>query len=351
MTAAATGPELGDRPQGRATSPRGVGRGTRGDLLPSGAVIACIDRPADAPALLTHGRLLARVLNAPLALVQVLDTGPANIRVPDPRLWAARRREVRATLERLARDAVGEGESPPVALLLEGIPAREIGRVAREARARVIVIGRQQGGGAVSVMGSTARELLDRLSCSLLLLPPDPGPPFAGPAPASIVVPLDGSEWAEVALPTATAIARRQGAAVRLVHALEPPCLAGRMPPTAGDLELERDLSARAEARARGYLAHVERMLQSDGHSASATLLAGQDPRAALLAYLRQDPPDLVVISARGHSRSRLADLALGGVAAYLAARSEVPLLIVQGGVERPLVPSAEPAAALHTTA
>lgn len=299
--------------------------------VPEGAVLACIERPSEGLVLLQHGQALARALDAPLVLLQVLDPGVALSRPADPLVSAVRRREARLALDRLAASGRGAGdaEAPPLALVVEGNPAREICRIAHDRRSRVIVLARHRGPAAAGLLGSTAREVLDHPETSLLLLPPEPVQPFSRGRSPVIAVPLDGSEWAESALPTAAAIARREGAEIRLLHVLEPLRFNGKFPPELCDLALRRQLAERATALAERHLEHVRRMLAAQGVAVSTRILVGDDPRTALLSCFDRDPVDLMVLSARGHSRSQLADLPLGGVASYLAARAAVPLLIV----------------------
>ncbi|WP_448578283.1 universal stress protein [Thermaurantiacus sp.] len=321
------------------------------EVPPDDAILACIALPADGLALLQHGAMLAKALNAPLLLLQVLETGfagagPGPVRAPDPLLSALRRREARAALDRLA--AMEGPEDPlaarPATLVLEGAPVREISRVAREHRSRVILLCRHRCATTAGMLGSTARGLLDHSGTSLMLLPPDPAPPFGRAGKRAILVPLDGSEWAESALPMAAAIARSVRAEIRLVHVLEPLRFNGQIPPEACDLVLHRQLAERAEALASRVLDRAQRRLAADGLEVTAQIIAGDDPRTALLAHFARAPADLVVMSARGHSRSRLADLALGSVAGYVAARASLPLLIVHANGQQPVAPRLRPA-------
>jgi nucleotide-binding universal stress UspA family protein len=69
----------------------------------------------------------------------------------------------------------------------------------------------------------------------------------------SILVPLDGSTFAEHALPLALALARRSGAALHLVHVLQPLASVYSEAPLFADTNLED----RIKERLRGYLESV----------------------------------------------------------------------------------------------
>jgi nucleotide-binding universal stress UspA family protein len=139
----------------------------------------------------------------------------------------------------------------------------------------------------------------------------------------SILVPLDGSPFAEHALPYALAVARRAGARVEVAHAHPPPDPARpdwpRPPPERSDPE---SLAGR-----RAYLDGVARRLTAAGAAASAALLEG--PTAlALCRRAEEGGADLVVMTT--HGRGPLSRLWLGGVADALLRHLTTPLLLVR---------------------
>src|SRR5262249_22014815 len=100
-----------------------------------------------------------------------------------------------------------------------------------------------------------------------------------------IMVPLDGSELAERALPLAGQIAKAMGATVYLVRAVETPAmwLAGPspvyVPPTVYDDLLKNETEA-----ATSYLKGVREQLESSGLQVQADQCEG-NPAVALLDY------------------------------------------------------------------
>jgi nucleotide-binding universal stress UspA family protein len=151
--------------------------------------------------------------------------------------------------------------------------------------------------------------------------------------PGRILVPLDGSELAERALAPATALARRAGAGVELVHVhvpipVEPIYVEGL--PVIDDQwrSLRRD-------HERAYLEQVRERLGPDV-AATATLLEGF-AAPALAAHARASEAWLIALTS--HGRGGLTRLWLGSVTDELARTSPVPLLVL-----RP-EPAAAPAA------
>jgi len=150
----------------------------------------------------------------------------------------------------------------------------------------------------------------------------------------SICVPLDGSPFAEQALPLAAEIARRAGAILQLALVHHPvPALA-----TALEVpEIEAQLDQEARTREEAYLkATVERTRQSVNAPVTGTVLEG--PVAdALQNHIESSGSDLVVITT--HGRGPMSRFWLGSVADLLMRRLHVPLLLVRPSDAHPTAP------------
>jgi nucleotide-binding universal stress UspA family protein len=147
----------------------------------------------------------------------------------------------------------------------------------------------------------------------------------------TIVVPLDGSPFAEQALSPAHRIARRLQCTLELVHVFEPtipwPYTDGAPVP---DPQLDLDL--RAESRA--YLEMVaEREHQAGDVQVSATLLDG--PVVKTLAdYVAKLDGAFVVMTT--HGRGGIARAWLGSVTDGLVRSATVPVLAIRAGRDAP---------------
>ncbi len=133
----------------------------------------------------------------------------------------------------------------------------------------------------------------------------------------TILVPLDGSDFAENALSTAFAVAKRWPARVHLVS-IEPP-----MPPIR-DLPIEIEMQGWAQK----YLDDVQgRIRDRTGMDVETT--AGEGPiRETIEAVAQELDADLIVLST--HGRGPLSRAWLGSIADALARSSEIPLLLVR---------------------
>jgi nucleotide-binding universal stress UspA family protein len=147
-----------------------------------------------------------------------------------------------------------------------------------------------------------------------------------------IMVPLDGSEVAERALPCAERLARLAGATVHLVRVIESPPDPSRMvwvPDMVGAVPtgMYADLVAAETRQATVYLDKMHAQVTAAGLRAQAAPLTGH-AAAALLDYERAAGIDLVVMCS--HGRSGLARFAFGSVADRLLRHGVAPVLLVR---------------------
>lgn len=148
----------------------------------------------------------------------------------------------------------------------------------------------------------------------------------------AILVPLDGSLFAEQALPLALEVARQSGATLYLarVH------VAAAQGSNAG----ARDRQIRE--RERDYLSAIaERLAPTWRGKIHITLLDGPVAES-IAAYTTTCHSDLVVLST--HGRGGISRLWLGSVADRLMRRLEIPLLLTRPREDDPATSAAPPA-------
>lgn len=149
---------------------------------------------------------------------------------------------------------------------------------------------------------------------------------MSGPGP--ILVPLDGSELAERAMPAAAALARRAGAELRLVHVHVPipaePIYVEGLPVVDEHLHSLRRMHEQA---------YLDQVLQkaAAGIPAATVILEGR-VADALADYARSTEAALVVMTT--HGRGGLERAWLGSVAEELTRVSPVPLLLIRPAPE-----------------
>ncbi|MBI2965426.1 MAG: universal stress protein [Chloroflexi bacterium] len=159
---------------------------------------------------------------------------------------------------------------------------------------------------------------------------------------AKVIVPLDGSELSESALPLACAVGRASHAEVLLVRvgaagvattglsaALAGPVRGPvrSMPGPADAPALRAGDRPAGLAEERRYLGRVAASLVHAGAQVSLEAVAG-DPPEEILGLARREHADLIVMAT--HGRSGLARSVLGSVTDRVALHSTVPVLAVR---------------------
>ncbi len=140
-----------------------------------------------------------------------------------------------------------------------------------------------------------------------------------------VLVPLDGSSFAEQALPLATEIARRSGAMLQLALVHHPvPALATAL--EAPQVESQLDQEGRMSESA--YLSGVVERIRSGANVAVTSALLDGPVADALEAQVSEAGVDLIVMTT--HGRGALSRFWLGSVADHLMRHVHVPVLLIR---------------------
>lgn len=287
-------------------------------------VIACVNSSAHAETVATVAAGIAEALGLPLTLFHVVEAEVLPGQRPDPLEWDFQRHQSRRRLAQLAeklptarRDAALE--------FVEGNCVAEICR--RAAGGALIVIGSRGRNTHAVPHGPNTQQLLERCPMPVLLVPSDAHIGQRGFR--RLLVPIDGSSFAEMAVADATRIARATGAEILLVHVVPDGGLTLTGPLESTDIELRRRLERRNERVASDVLERLQRSLVDQGIR-TEVLCASGEARATLLDIIKKRGCDLVVLSARGQGGRSGLDLPYGSTAAYILTHSPVPVLLVR---------------------
>ncbi len=158
----------------------------------------------------------------------------------------------------------------------------------------------------------------------------------------TVLVPLDGSPFAEQALPWAIAVARKSRARLRLamVHQLPSP-----PPVDEATLRLYTKVELGLRRSQRDYVHRIAARIKGDDGVQTATAMLEGTPAPALAKYVTEIGVDLVVMTT--HGRGGLERAWLGSVADQLVRTLEIPVLLIRPaeggtstiGAKRLLVP------------
>lgn len=138
-----------------------------------------------------------------------------------------------------------------------------------------------------------------------------------------LLIPLDGSELAEIALPMASAVAEKFHSKITLLRAVH-------LPPYIGDgldfTDLYTNLDQTMQQEARKYLEEKQEVLRSADLEVNLHLVVGQPPADAILLAADQLGVDAIVMST--HGRGGMMRWVFGSVADRVLQRAKVPILL-----------------------
>lgn len=215
----------------------------------------------------------------------------------------------------------------------DGSPAEQIAAEAELRGADLIVLShRHHGPGASLLFGSVADDLMRHTRIPVFVLHADQTTSLidAAPRPVRVLVPLDGSAFAEQAIPRAVELLRAletgQGMALHLTYVIDP------------KLAYRYDTpETQAMHHARAYLEEVAERVKTAPSSAGAQVswavetdaevVAGIARVAEQGAYIRDDYFDFVAMAT--HGREGVAHWLAGSVTNALAHRIHLPVLVV----------------------
>lgn len=268
----------------------------------------------------------------PLVLFHTIDEALGSNLRPDPLAWKLHRKQVLRALEGIRLALPQASGASPATVAIELADGAWLDTLAdcQGAAGSLVVIGVQHRGKFAGAIDQRARALAEHYPGSILFVPADAAPREG--RTRRIVVPVDGSRFAEAALAEATRIALHDGAAIHLVHVIPHSGMAEFGPIASKDVDLRLQLDRRNEDAACAFLETVRRRLAGLGIEAQTKCYKG-DPRTRLLQALESERPDLVILSARGQSGRRCGDLSLGGTASYLVDHYHGPVMLVRSGL------------------
>lgn len=265
-----------------------------------------------------------------LLTVEPDTTGPMLASAPEWEAWrTGREREGQAVLERAAEPLRRQGRAVETAVEF-GDPADRI--VDAAADADLIVIGSHGRGGGGRVLFGSVADRVARYATAPTLIVRGGERPAAAPPLTRLVVPLDGSPFAEGALPLAAALADILGLPIHLVQVVDSDVR--RAAVQAGISAATADARSQAAVRrqAEEYLAAEAQRLRNRDLAATSEVRTG--PAAAELVDAIR-PGDLVVLTTRG--RGGVKRWLLGSTAETLVRLAPAPVLLVRGvHVDRP---------------
>jgi nucleotide-binding universal stress UspA family protein len=286
-------------------------------------ILLPVDGSVSAEAALPHAARLARAFSAKLILFRVLN-GSSNSHPPASVDWRMRKAEATRYLKDLAGADALSGISVSVNLT-EGRPADAIVAASQDLNIDLIVMSAYGAGESSEFpLGGTTHKVLAATQISVAVVRQDRDPEQV--IYRRILVPLDGSQQAELALQVACAMAAEQESEILLLHVATSPAMPRRQPLTADERELcQRIVEANSRA-GKHYLAELERQMGARIKLRSL-LETTSNPVLTIKRVAEQEHVDLLIMS--GHDTEGENGWSRNGVCQSLLAISRLPVMIL----------------------
>jgi nucleotide-binding universal stress UspA family protein len=296
-------------------------------------IVVPLDGSELAAGILPYVRSLARQLEVPVTLLQVIDPEVVSsyTTAADPRQvdTVAAAMKVRSG-EYLDSLRSSFAQALPVDHLIEmGNPAETIVKVAaRDPGILIAMATHGRSGFQRWTMGSVADKVLHASSNHLFLMRPraEPAKPHQEQPLTKIVVPLDGSKVAETILPSVVALAQKMGAEILLVRAYTLPLSTYSaeedFSPNIGELQAE------LKVEATQYLDRIVQELKAKGVAKVSGVVLEGSAAAEVIDFATKTPDSIVAMCT--HGRSGMRRWVLGSITERVVQFSGDPVLIIR---------------------
>jgi len=292
-------------------------------------ILVPLDGSQLAECVLPHAVALARTFGARVTLLQAVERarGGGLTRAIDPLRWQIRKSEAGAYLDEIGARLQEAGLQADKALL-EGSAAERIVEYAQTNDVSLIILSSHGWSGPSKWnINSVVQKIIIQAYMPVLIVRayrPATGD-LTGLRYKRLLLPLDGSQRAEVILPLAITLARSHGCLLVLAHVVSKPELPRRTPRSAEENELVNRLTELNQAHGAGYLEQLRSRLAMD---VETRLLSSENIAATLHELVAREEIDMVMLSAHGYSGE--AQWPYGSVALNFIAYCTAPLLIMQ---------------------
>jgi nucleotide-binding universal stress UspA family protein len=303
-------------------------------------ILVPLDGSAPAETVLPHAVAAARATNSTLTLLQVVASNsilettvwPIGLAV-GPMLGTAEELRIAHAYLQTAASKLQDSGVEFATQVLEGDPATEIVRRAQAGGDAGMIAMATHGRSGLGrwVFGSVAEKVLHAAPVPLLLVRVQAGAPSgpAVPAPGgykTILVPLDGSHFAEQALAPAAALAAASDARLLLVTVV--PTLEDLIYASGGLVPYWLDTDQEATAQvARREMETVAQRVEAAGSRAHGLVARGW-PADEILRTAAKEHADLIVMAT--HGRTGISSVWLGSVAMKVIQRATRPVLLIR---------------------
>jgi len=298
-------------------------------------ILVPLDGSQLAECVLPHAAAFARSFDAEITLLRILEKNQTGISAQlfDLLNWQIQKTKASLYLEEIKARFI-EANIQARAIVLEGLVPEGITDYAQNESMKLIVLSSHGRHGMTQWgISSITQKIILSAPTSVLIVRAHPqdiptGELAETPLYQRILVPLDGSQRAEHALPIVMQLAHVHKPTIHLVHVVQTPEMARQMPPAQEDIDLAKHIVARNREEAGHYLKQVKSRSYLQGIDVKTHLMTSDHTAASLHQVVEQEQIDMVTLSAHGYSGKH--QWPYGSVASNFILYGKVSLLIVQ---------------------
>lgn len=278
---------------------------------------------------LPHVVSMARATSARITLLRVLDAAAESSQphVVDPLEWQIRKAEAESYLRGVA-NRLQEVQLAAATEVLEGKAAESVIEYAHQTQADLTILSSHgQSGISGWNVSSVVQKIILRIRTSVMIVRAYAvcSDDLESTLYQRLMVPLDGSQRAEVVLPAVAALARAHSAEVLAAHVIHKPEIPSRTPPSPEDVQLINQLTERNREEAGAYLAELAHRLDVPIFT---RLTVSESVVSSLHTLVEQEQVDLLILSAHGYGGETR--WPYGSVVISFIAYGTSPLLVLQ---------------------
>jgi nucleotide-binding universal stress UspA family protein len=285
-----------------------------------------LDGSETAEKVLPYARILAGSLKIPVELLAVIEisryVSAEKTRYLDTLIDAAIRRN-QEYLQRIAKTFPGSS----VEYTVEGGTPEEV-IITRAADKGTLITMATHGRSGINrwLLGSITEKILRGSNNALLVVRASEEAKTEDKAtPDSVVVPLDGSEQAEAALPIAVELAKAMNLKVVVLQAYSVKHLQNSYPDYLPEIN---EFEAKSQKEAISYLDSKVRQLKSEGLLDVFPLASEGEPAKTIIEWATGSPNSLIAMCT--HGRSGVKRWMLGSITEKVVRHSGNPVLVVR---------------------
>lgn len=287
-------------------------------------ILIAVDGSDEAAYAAKRGLELAQRFGASVDVVHV---------VPQRTLSLARSTDERTHLRERGETAFAEVEShasdldyPVTTALIEGTPAVRISEYAAEHEADCIVVAQGTTRLDKRLLGGVTEEILSRSDRPVFVVPHEPDDDNADYS--RVLLPTDGTESAEKAVPHGIAVAQQYGSTLSVLHVVDLQAAGGLF--SAGGLKQE--FLDRLEANGQQAVGRVTVEVDAaapelDVETTVERTTSFDGAAGGIRDYVERNEIDLIAMGS--HGRSTIKRQLLGSVASAVLRTVDVPVLVV----------------------